>query len=226
MATLTYGPIVDNARGSIAGVTFGQSIGGHTGRAKPRPPNPDLLSQRLKQNYIARAAIVWRGLSAAYQTAWADYAATIAFTNSLGVIYHLSPIAAFVRNYTWWLARGQTNPETHRPYSDGFPFVPTMSFDYNAHNIRMLTPVPPLVTDDIGLISIFNAGPRVKWNTRHLFTTATYADYSSFPLIIATGIDSNLAPNQLIRAHLEYRQMDNDYKLSILQRTYVDFTST
>jgi hypothetical protein len=226
MATLTYGPIVDNARGSIGGVTFGQSQAGHTGRSKPRPPNPALTSQRLHQRYLAQAAIAWRILSDANKFNWTVYAATIAFTDSLGKTYHISPTAAFIRNYTWWLSIGELDPPLIRPAADGFPYIPAMSFDYLTHDIRMLAPVPDLIAGDLGFVTVFHAGSRTKFNRQRSFASQQYSSSSSFPGILAYAIDASLTPGQLLRAHLQYRQMDVDRRLSILQHAYVDFTST
>ena len=226
MATLTYGPIVANARGSIGGTSFGQSTAGHTGRAKAHPPKPSLSTQIKNKSVLAYAAAKWALLPAATRSDWAVYAATLTFTDSLANSYHPTAAAAFIRNTIVQNSMYGFIATLIRPTVDGLPTVPVLTFDYNAHNIRCATVTPDLAADQALMFWIYRLTTRRVTLPAHLFSTIVFTNSMAEPSIIATGIDTGYKAGLIARAHVKWRFYESTRQCSQIQSTYVDFTST
>jgi len=70
MAKLTYGPIVSDARGSTAGVTFSRWKQSSYGRRKTRPTNPNTVAQQGVRNVFQTLSNVWRMMQTNYRACW------------------------------------------------------------------------------------------------------------------------------------------------------------
>ena len=101
MGIVSFGGGVTGIRGSVAGVTFGNSRSGPTIRRRQKPVFPRTDVQGFRNSTLAVVAQYWRDqLAAGDRTNWETLAAATNFTNSLGQTYQISGIALFIRSMT------------------------------------------------------------------------------------------------------------------------------
>lgn len=148
MALVKYGPIVQEASGTIGGVVFARVRGGKTARGWRAPTNRRTVLQRTSRRLVDLSSRRWlHELTGAQRTAWDSYAATREFTNSLGEAYFLNGFNAYV----------QLNASTHRfhggfedaaPILSGFPQDSALGLELNKTTgvFRILSIVPTVLS--------------------------------------------------------------------------------
>jgi len=75
MAKLTLGPVVSDARGSVAGVTFSRWKQTSYARRKTRPANPQTVDQVAARNVFRTLNNLWKFFGVSAQGSWVNQAA-------------------------------------------------------------------------------------------------------------------------------------------------------
>jgi len=98
MALVKYGGGITQMSGSIAGNTFARNRFGNYVRARTKPVNPKSDGQVEVRAVLAFLTEYWKeDLTPTQRTAWATYAAAVAWNNKLGESVHLSGFNHFLR---------------------------------------------------------------------------------------------------------------------------------
>ena len=99
MAIIKFGPLVVDARGTIAGTIFSANKGGPFARAWSRSSNPASALQTAQRGRMGALAAAWRDLTQVQRDDWIDYADDPAqeLTNPLGETYFASGFNWYVR---------------------------------------------------------------------------------------------------------------------------------
>ncbi|MCK5614530.1 hypothetical protein KAR91_72365 [Candidatus Pacearchaeota archaeon] len=99
MALLKMSAIVNQASGSVGGVTFARNRFGQYARAKITPVNPNSSGQVAVRASIAFLADRWSSvLTAAQRTAWNLYGSSVDMTNRLGETIQLTGFNHYIRS--------------------------------------------------------------------------------------------------------------------------------
>ncbi|MBA7632833.1 hypothetical protein ES703_40388 [subsurface metagenome] len=100
MASIKFGGLVTEARGSIAGNTFARNKSGAYVRARTKPVNPKSDRQCEARVRIQVLAEYWHSalMSDVERGAWESYAKAVAMSNKLGEVIYLSGFNHFVRS--------------------------------------------------------------------------------------------------------------------------------
>ncbi len=94
-----FGPIITDARGSIAGNTISRNHYGPYMRARTTPINPQTARQTLIRNTVALLSAAWADtLTLAQRTAWSLYGSNVAMTDKLGATMFLTGYNHFIRS--------------------------------------------------------------------------------------------------------------------------------
>lgn len=91
MKVLTY-----PSSGSVAGQTASRNRFGQYIRTRAVPVNPSSSFQAAVRSRFQNLADAWRSITGAQRTGWADLGLQIQRTDSLGQVYTLSPLQAFM----------------------------------------------------------------------------------------------------------------------------------
>ena len=223
MSIVTFGPLVDGARGSIGGVTFSRAGSGATVRSKPRPPRPRRERQVEGQSYLAQASALWLATARELQTDWDDYAATITLYDSLARAYHPTGRQAYVWSYCV-RASGAIPLTMTPPIGVGLATVPTLTLDYYGHNLRLTawTPTPENASNLVFMIYRADR-PRV-FNRRGRIAINLLNGTSSLPYTLATGIDTGWAVGTELKLFVGVRCIDDVRRLSTRLIQGLEFT--
>ena len=190
MAIVTFGPIVDGARGSIAGVTFGNSRSGPTARRRQKPVFPRSEVQGRRNAMLGLVAQRWRDdLSAATRADWATLADVTDFTNSLGETYQVQPNALFIRSATN-LELANITWDNTAPL-DATEDAPDLTLDSGAAGTIRVATWPNLVTSPNGGLLIYLSAvlPDSQTQIPTAYTLIAFIPVGSFaalPFIIAS----------------------------------------
>lgn len=97
MARVTYGALVTDLAGSIAGTTFQQNASGSIARSRAYTPVNPSIQQSSKQLALIQFVALWSTLTSIQRTAWNDLAAAHNKINDWGNYTKLS-------GYQWFLS--------------------------------------------------------------------------------------------------------------------------
>ena len=224
MGIVSFGPIVDGVRGSIGGVTFSRGQSGDTVRGKPRPPRPQRVRQLLGQKFMSQASHMWESVTAAQKLGWENYAATVDLTDSLGKIYHPTPLQAYVWHVLVRLYTGMGHVPIVFPDMNGLPPLPTLTFSYAGHALILTDATPDVAAGEtlqlyVRRIAKQNRFCRTCVNKRPFFIAALPEPYT-----IDANYDEEWSVGALARAFIYWRFQDSHNRTSILQLTKYDFT--
>lgn len=223
MAIVTYGPLVDEVRGSVGGVTFSRAGSGCTVRAKPRPPKPVSEAQVLMQSHLAEGAATWKPIAQVTKDLWDAYAATITLYDSLGRAYHPTGRQAFI----WSLCIQKLGDEAldmTAPSDVGLAVLPTLTFDFNVHDLRLTVWVPaPNEFDRFFFVTYWADRPRT-FNRRRRKNLVTCFGDEGLPFELCPDIDQYYPLGSELRAFVGIRGIDADHRVSTLRMQSLDFT--
>lgn len=223
MANISYGPLADKIRGSIGGVTFSRAASGETVRAKPRPPKPRSTSQVEKQAYLAAGSFMWKQLPGVLKTAWGVYAATITLYNSLGQAYSPTARQAFI----WSMNIQEYLPGPavgNAPGGVGLALIPTLTFDYNANDLRLTAWVPaPHVNDDF-VFMIYYADEPHAFNRMPRKCLQVITGAQALPFILCADIDDGFTVGDELKTFVGIRVFDNLNRISTRRMQGFEFT--
>jgi len=226
MAVISFGPLVDAARGSIGGVTFQRGPSGNTVRAKPRPPTPNILSQRQAQDRLVRAIQLWRLQTTAVKADWLAYAATVTLYNSLSNSYHPTAAQAFA----WCVVLQQIHAITPlvlvRPTSDSLPTSPTLTIAFTGNTIQITAIDPAPAAGEYYMFQLYRPDIQRTWPRTHIHTRVQFLGATALPWILAANYKNLLKTGTIARAHVHHRLLDTSYRTSCRLKTYLDFVST
>jgi hypothetical protein len=107
MAIIAYGPIVDDAIGSIDAVTFANSLAGPAARARRGPQNFRTAAQLTARNNLATVSVTWGILTTTQQAQWRAAALTQPYLDRLGNVRTMSGKALFTRFNVRLLTQGK-----------------------------------------------------------------------------------------------------------------------
>lgn len=215
MATLEFGPLITNARGSIKGTTFSRVISGATARGRPRPPKPNSASQRLQQTSLQLAASLWRTISSAQRGDWTGYASSVTLFNRLGQAFNPTGQQMFVRNLVHQLNYDPTSLTLTAPTSAGLPAqhlpVTNISGDDLIFGAFSLTP-PPATTTYVMSIYV----PSIKPATPRFIQTArvTFDDSIINGTILIPDYYAAFAPGDTVWHLFRVSQRDPEGRVS------------
>lgn len=97
MALVKYGPLVENASGTIGDTTFAPGPGGAIARTKNRQCNQATTAQLAARSALSTTAKLWQTLTSTQQAAWSAAAKTRPYTNRIGEQHTLSGYQFFVK---------------------------------------------------------------------------------------------------------------------------------
>jgi hypothetical protein len=224
MGIVSFGPLVDGVRGSIGGVTFSRGQSGNTVRAKPRPMRPRRVSQLLNQKYLSQAVHMWASVTTAQRLGWKNYAATVDLTDSLDKTYHPTSLQA----YTWYvclrLRTGQSVAAVTFPDLNGLPTLPALTFDYNAHALRITDATPDISGTETLILYVRHIDRPNNFPRANVSKTPFFMGVMPEPFTIDADYDETWPVGALARAFIYWRFQDSHRRTSILQLTKFDFT--
>jgi len=129
MATVTYGALVTELTGSIAGTTFQQNASGGIARSRPYTPVNPSAEQSERQLAMFRLVAYWPTLSIANRTLWNNLAAAHNKINDWGNYKKLS-------GYQWMISYNLiafTQQQAPWPYPQAYTLVdPVPAFTLSA----------------------------------------------------------------------------------------------
>lgn len=226
MAIVSFGPLVDGLRGSVGGVTFSQSYGVATVRAKPRPPRPVHASQANTQRLTAAAANAWALLSSGSRAPWDAYAATVDLTNGLGQTYHPTGMQCYIWRRVVSELIDAGSYSNSAPTNSGLAAVPTLTLGYSSHNIYLTAWDPAPNSSDRFLFSLSYPDTLLAHNRTRIFNRTQRLAGVGLPILLASTIDAGLDSGTTYRVHLFTRVIDYFDRPSIRNLTYLDFTAS
>jgi hypothetical protein len=92
-------PIVSEASGSIAGITFSHNRGGMYTRQRVIPTNPGSPYQTAIRQYVAQLSNLWLNtLTAAQRRAWDTYAENVLIADTLGELRNIGGLGQYIRS--------------------------------------------------------------------------------------------------------------------------------
>jgi hypothetical protein len=92
-------PILSEASGSLAGLTFSRNKGGAYVRARVVPTNPGSIEQEKVRDAMKQLSAQWRDvLTTAQRDAWTGYALATPVKNALGEWKFITALAHYVRS--------------------------------------------------------------------------------------------------------------------------------
>lgn len=221
MASISLGPIVDGIRGSIGGVTFSSTQSGATARSRPRTMHPRRELQLAGQKYMGEAAASWRGEAPVDQEGWATWAASVELTNSLGQVYHPTPMQAYVWSYNFQRWSEHTLDMTP-PSELGLPPTPTLTYTYQGHDVTFVTFVPEPEEPWWCWILLYYPDRRRAWNRMRRYGRSIVSHETATPINIFEGVDTQFAEGTLLRLHLPWRFRDGFGRVSTRQMQHLD----
>jgi len=123
MAKVRFGPAIADARGSTNGVVFSRNRFGAYTRARVSPVQPRTPAQVSQRENLIQATTAWRSLTDAQRADWATLGEQIVRSNTLGEVYRLTGLQAFV------LSRAITERDGDPPLVDAPPLPVIPSFE-------------------------------------------------------------------------------------------------
>ena len=99
MAKITFGQIVSDVRGKIAGMVFAKGHYGNYIRTKATPINPNSLAQSNVRNYMTLASRAWKALTDAQRLQWSGPQYAQSKNNQIGGSKSLTGFNTFVQAY-------------------------------------------------------------------------------------------------------------------------------
>lgn len=153
MAKILYGPVVAEARGSVAGTTYSRNTYGPYMRNKASPVQPQSPNQVAQRASFTAMTQRWRDtLSAAQRDAWNDYAAQTPLVDAFGNKIQLKGNAMYVRFNALWDRIGET-PVDDGPVTPGeAPMLDCTLAGDTTNGIQLTAYSPLLLTADRILI--------------------------------------------------------------------------
>lgn len=97
MAKITFGQVVSDVRGKIAGMVFSKGHYGNYIRTKATPINPKSTAQSTVRNYMALASRAWKSLTDAQRLQWKGVEYLGSKNNQIGGGKSLTGFNAFVQ---------------------------------------------------------------------------------------------------------------------------------
>lgn len=224
MATLLFGPLVTDARGSIRGTTFSRAISGATARARPRPPRPHTALQFSRQTELSTAAEQWRITPPAIKTDWETYAASVTLTNRLGQSFTPTGQMMQIRYVCWQLRAGITVPVLTAPIAGGLPSVPAFTFDLNGDDLRVTAAVPAPSSPDQWLFNIYRPSTVAQASRRFLLSSILMDYNDTYPTVIATDYVADYTATNVIFVKITAVLMNGAGRTSNLQSNLLQMT--
>ncbi len=224
MAIVSFGPIVDEARGSIGGVTFSNAGSGATVRSRPRPPRPKTQMQVLSQSYIAQASALWTALGVVDRVVWQLYAGTITLYDSLARAYTPTGRQVFMWSYCIQASGGLT-PDMNIPAGEGMAVIPTLTLTYSAPAMTMTAWEPTPHAESQFVFMIYYADAPHKYNRMPRLNMGAPLGNVGLPLTMAADINGEWPNGSELRCWIAVRMMDENLKVSTRLIQYKDFTA-
>ncbi|GAI69604.1 unnamed protein product, partial [marine sediment metagenome] len=223
-AIVSFGPLVDEVRGSLGGVTFSNAGTGATVRSRPRPPRPKTPDQVRGQSYLAQGAAMWDGLSGVTRDAWQTYAESITLTDSLAREYSPTGRQALIWSYCI-KAHGGLTPAWTVPTGLGLAVIPTLTLFYSAPAMTLSAwdPAPNAASQFI--IMIYYADRIHAYNRMRRLAMVAPLGNVGLPLTLAADINSNWPDGTELRCWISVRMFDEDLKISTRLMQSADFTA-
>ena len=224
MAIALLGPTIDKIKGSIKGTTF-QPLGVfQIVKGKARSNRPNSSQQLPNLATLAQYAPLWRTLTPAQRTAWATYASSCAFVNSLGITYQCTGSAHYFRAALYYNSREVLTP-FDSPTDTGLPSLPLITFDYAAPDLRItaIAPAPPAGAQIRG--TVWGSTPASRLNPVGRSIADFVWDADALPFVIAAGVDPSLALGLLRNAHITYRYSDDFQRITTRVRKRFSYTT-
>jgi hypothetical protein len=76
MAVVQFGVSITSIKGTIGGITFGNTSSGPTAHVKAQPATSHSSRVRVARNAFAECALVWKSLTSGQQSAWSSLASS------------------------------------------------------------------------------------------------------------------------------------------------------
>jgi len=223
MAVVEYSALVNRLRGSVGGVTFSKGGPVEVVKGKARPRLPQRPLQLPVQGAMQKYSPIWRTLSQSDRDDWDTYAATVTFQNSLGQDYQINGFQMFVRSQMFEALRG-TEAAATIPTDTGLPSVPTITLDYNSDDLRVFS-ISPSLTGNQEIRGTVYAPAQVSRAAPSGRVVSTFELLNTGgPDIIAADYGINFQSGLELRAYVDLRFIDGDFRLSNNQRLSLDFT--
>jgi hypothetical protein len=235
MATLLFGPLVTDARGSIRGTTFSRTIGAHTARGRPRPPRPTRSLQHTMQAFLRTAAVAWPIVYPAHKITWSLYGASITLYNRLGVPFHPTGQMVFTRAAVFCeLFRSTSVPAVPASAADlaalvppspgGLPSMPLASWDINSNDLRLFDWITPPAAATWLIVSVYAPSTTPQASKRFLLTRVLVPANATLPLVIYTDYNLAFPAGTQYHGKLHFSFADDQGRVANPTNQYLAFT--
>jgi len=224
MAIVSFGPLIDGARGSVGGVTFSMAGSGATARSRPRPPRPRTTDQVAAQSHMAQSAALWLALPIITQGQWAVYSQSITLYDSLGRAYKPTARQAFMWSYCIQASGGLT-PNMTYPTGLGLAVIPTLTLTYSAPAMTLSAwaPAPNILSQFV--IMIYYADKPHAFNRLPRLNMVAPLGSVGLPLTLAPNINGTWPNGTELRTWIGVRLIDENHRISTRLMQSKDFTA-
>lgn len=226
MATLEFGPLVTDARGSIRGTTFSRVRSGPTARGRPRPKDPNRLDQLNTQRRIAYASGLWQSLTAAQRADWDSYGATVTLYDKLGHAFNPTGHQMFVRNLMFQLQYPISPLELTAPVVPGLSSAPTYTWEFDGDDLVVTGAIVPAGAGDKGKISIYRPVLNPSLVNRFLEEAVYTTFWVAFPQTIIVDYIADFDSGAFIYFSVGTVVRDTDRRVSNITHQLWSYTKT
>lgn len=94
---VNFGTIVNDARGSIDGITYSKNKSGAYVRGKVTPSNPQTPYQQAARALLSNFSKAWADLTDAQRVGWTEFAKQFGMTDVFGAKKPINGLSAFIR---------------------------------------------------------------------------------------------------------------------------------
>lgn len=227
MARVLFGGGVVSVKGSVKGTTFSGGLAGAVMKGKAYSISGGRVLQRKARAVMARTVGVWQTLTPTVQAQWDLYAASVPFTNSLGVVYYLTGFQMFVRSYAWNQGGGAVLSTTV-PTLSGLPVLPTLTISYDGPtDLITIDAVTPALDPDAELKgAIYMCARSYSLNPLpRVLSNWVMSGTATLPYSIAAGVSTLVGPGRDCRFQIQWRGRDSANRITNRQYQFLDFTS-
>ena len=167
---INFGEIVNDARGSINGVTYSRNKSGAYIRSKVTPSNPQTSFQSAARARITSISKGWASLTSAQRSAWTEWARQFGTVNPFGAKKPINGLSAFVRANTTLLAAGLpvlTDAPDNNLVTDLDSF--TLALDASANELTVTSLPTPFEANHYLYVSVTPVVPAGRSFVKNLY---------------------------------------------------------
>jgi hypothetical protein len=165
------------------------------------------------------------GLAQTVKDDWKNYAGTVDLYDSLNKLYHPSAQNCWVWRQSFKFNSGLPALSDAVPLQNGLPASPVLVFDYDSHNLRLVSITPAAVAGEVLCFNVYKISPRTAFRRTRFATRTDWVFGTALPHVLQNNYDEDWPAGMLARAFVYWRFFDQYYRISIKQVAKFDFTT-